>query len=583
LLNRFKTLIILNSNLFTKIPVYCGLLTIFTLLYFGAFCQKSNKKIAYGPILDLPYRISGSFGEFRGNHFHAGLDFKTGEREGMPVYAPADGYVSRVKVSRGGYGRALYINHKDGITTVYGHLRAFYPQMEEAVLKKQNERSSYELEYFPRASEYPVKQGQVIGFTGNSGGSYGPHLHFETRNTKSEIPFDPVLQGYAFADTIPPLIETIVVFHPGPYGGLFGSRKYFIPVSTGALNEIPPIAITGDSVFIGVEVHDLAGSEPNPLGFKRLSLLANDKLIFETGIDSFSFGESKHISSVTDHAFYKQTGRTIILCHKLPGNPLRFWQSNGIIRMFANSPASCSLVVSDHAGNSGSFSFQLVCDTLIAPVLFDEKGFYLNIDDTLDWKGEDYHLFFRRGTFYEPVNIVINEVLTGDVRVASPVLSLGDPSMAINESVELNFSVRMNKELAEDTKKCLVRIDPGGTWSYIPLKREPLKVRALLTQTGQYGIVKDTIPPVIMDPVVTVDDWSGKEALIIPVMDNISGLDSWSCYFDGKWILSEYNSFRKEIRIEDFRSYTGNGSGSFLIKLTDSAGNISEISLITGP
>ena len=210
------------------------------------FPQKLDAQVAgFHKVLDQDDRVSGTFGEFRSNHFHSGIDYKTGQREGLRVYAAADGYVARVKVSAVGFGKVLYINHPNGITTVYAHLRSFYSQVSDSVKKIQYQKEEFEVEFFPKPGEFPVKGGQLIGLSGNSGGSEGPHLHFETRHTLTEKPFSPDIKGYGLNDTLPPIINSLVVYQPGPFKGLAGSQKVIYPVETSAL----PISIKSSSDF----------------------------------------------------------------------------------------------------------------------------------------------------------------------------------------------------------------------------------------------------------------------------------------------------------------------------------------------
>ena len=162
--------------------------------------------------LDFRLLLSGTFGELRGNHFHAGIDFKTKGVEGQNIYAIADGYISRIKVSSYGYGKALYINHPDGKTSVYAHLQKFSEKIDTIVKKEHYKREQFEINIFPKANSIQVKQGEIIALSGNSGSSQGAHLHFEIRDTKTEHPLDPLDYGFKVIDNISPILKEIKIF-----------------------------------------------------------------------------------------------------------------------------------------------------------------------------------------------------------------------------------------------------------------------------------------------------------------------------------------------------------------------------------
>ena len=164
---------------------YHPFLKLFFLIYYSALLSQTKEE--WVPPVDFPIKLSGTFGEFRNNHFHAGLDIKTKGREGVEIKSFNSGWVKRIRVSLNGYGKALYIGHLDGLTSVYGHLKKFSPKIESYLKKKQYEKESYVIQLFPKVNELKIEKGEVIGYSGNTGGSYGPHLHFEIREEKGQV------------------------------------------------------------------------------------------------------------------------------------------------------------------------------------------------------------------------------------------------------------------------------------------------------------------------------------------------------------------------------------------------------------
>ena len=184
------------------------LLMFLCLLSYAGFSQENIPKDYFSNPLDIPLLLSGNFGELRSNHFHSGLDIKTQQREGLPVYAPADGYVKRIKVSHYGYGKALYLQHPNGYSSVYAHLQSYAGPIQQYVKEHQYNKESFEIELFPESDVLPVKKGQIIAYSGNSGSSGGPHLHFEIRDGASR-PMNPMLFGIEIPDEEAENITTI--------------------------------------------------------------------------------------------------------------------------------------------------------------------------------------------------------------------------------------------------------------------------------------------------------------------------------------------------------------------------------------
>src|SRR5690606_3165594 len=210
---------------------------VFIIITSGIFAQAPEPEEYFASPLDVDLVLSGTFGELRSNHFHSGLDIKTQQREGLNILASATGYVSRINVATYGYGKALYIQHPNGYTTVYGHLQKFSPEIEAYIKKQQYAKESYEVEIYPEAGVLPVNQGDLVAFSGNTGGSGGPHLHFEIRDG-SQRPMNPKLFGISVKDTQPPTITSLYAYPLGEEAHINGSanrqRLRLIPVPDGS-------------------------------------------------------------------------------------------------------------------------------------------------------------------------------------------------------------------------------------------------------------------------------------------------------------------------------------------------------------
>ncbi|MEP7168477.1 MAG: M23 family metallopeptidase, partial [Bacteroidota bacterium] len=267
----------------------------------------------------LPLNLAGNFGEIRSNHFHSGIDIKTNELEGQVVMAAADGYVSRIKISSVGFGNALYINHPNGFTTVYGHLQRFNDSIQSYIEAEQYKKESFEIDLSLDSNLFPVRQGQLIALSGNTGSSEGPHLHFEIRNKISEHPLNPLLFGLHSEDTIAPVIENIKIYqlHETKYG--------FLTDTTFNVRAFDS-SIKSDTVFVSektafsVEASDKMNDTSSNLVPNKIELFLDSKIIYTYHFDEFSFDESRYVNANIDYAEKVNEKKKYILLFRLPGN-----------------------------------------------------------------------------------------------------------------------------------------------------------------------------------------------------------------------------------------------------------------------
>jgi hypothetical protein len=278
----------------------------------------------------MPNALAGTMGELRSSHFHAGLDIKTGGVEGLPVFASADGYISRVAVSPGGYGNALYIQHPNGTTTVYAHLQKFKKEVADYVRSEQYRKESFDVDLYPDKEKFRVKKGEQIALSGNSGSSGGPHLHFEIRDANQNL-LDPLTYNFSeIKDNIPPIIQKIALRtldKNSRINGQFGRFEFSVnKYGDGyAINE--PITAYGR---IGMEImaYDKVNGSENKTGIKCKELLFNGNQVFYQGINSFSFGDSRNILIHTDYTTKVKTGNTFSKLYVDNGNSLQFYKTN---------------------------------------------------------------------------------------------------------------------------------------------------------------------------------------------------------------------------------------------------------------
>lgn len=464
------------------------------------------------------------------------------------MLAVNDGYVARIKISSGGYGQTIYINHPDGTTTVYGHLSEFFGPMADTIETRQEQMKQFELEFFPDSSLFPVKKGQLIAFSGNTGSSEGPHLHFEIRHTKSELPFDPSFSGITYADTLAPRIEKLVVYNAGPYGWLYGSSRNQILLneSTKKLNDT---IIVTENWFAGIAVTDLANGSDHPLGIASIIMSVDDSVVFRTAVDSFAFSESSMIKSVLD-----PTDRNVQVCLVLPGNKLPFYShGNGMIHSRPGSTHQVKIQASDRAGNQSQLLFFVRAEANSSSV--NNKLPKSSLSDEV--------------SCYEPVPVEIKETGQG----LDKIISITPDEVVFSKTAALSFK-RVKWFDVPSQKVVMGKLLPDGGFSKISSTITPNQIIARINAGGSYGFRIDTIAPLPGSCSFSHYDFKGNRIYEIPFRETLSGLVAVSCTIGENWILSTYYTNSDKIFIS-VNPDVYPLPVTFTLQLTDNCGNVS--------
>ena len=330
------------------------ILPLFLLLSLFSSAQNNYPQDYFSNPLEIPLILSGNFAELRSNHFHSGLDIKTQQRRGLKVIASARGFVSRIKVSHYGYGKALYISHPNGYTTVYAHLQKFAPEIEAYIKKHQYEKESYEVEMFPSAESLPILKDSIVAYSGNSGGSGGPHLHFEIRD-KEERPINPMLFGIDVKDSSNPIVKSIYAYPLDDKS--FVNKKNakhklrLIPLKNGeyAVESIEAIGNIG----FGIETIDRQDLAANSNGVYNIQTFINGSRNFELDFKRFSFDETKHLNQLIDYEHYTTKKQRIQKLFRI-NNPLSIFKStlnDGFITIEDSTYSVYKIRIADYKNN----------------------------------------------------------------------------------------------------------------------------------------------------------------------------------------------------------------------------------------
>ena len=553
------------------------LLVLFTLsLAFGAVAQEFPK---YGKPLDIPIYLSATFGELRPNHLHAGLDIKTQGVEGKKVYAVADGYISRIGVSPYGYGKVLYITHNDGYTSVYAHLQRFSGEIAKYVKQYQYKQKKYTSQIYPDKNKFPVKKGDLIAYSGNSGGSGGPHLHFEIRHTRSEKPVNPMYFGYEIADSVPPLIQGVSVYPLGEVATLEGGIKpMYFSVTGGensqySLKDREFVHGTGEISF-GICTYDNVGTSTNKNGPYLYELFLDNVLTFKVKADSFSYDEQRYVNSLLDYRHHKQTKSSYVRTETDPYNRLHMIEiKNGVVILEEGDTVNVRFKISDYVGNSSQVAFKLVGT---APVEVERPMHYrseyfvtANGSQNSDITIEDFNVSMEKGTLFRDEWIQTGQ--RDEEGCCSRIYRFGDEEMTTFK--KFTVRIRPNEEWAPDKRLYIANINKNGKVSSLGGTMKNGRMEVQTYTMGEYTIKVDSVAPTVR----ASNFKNGKsvrklKSLRFKISDDMTGIETYDIYLDGEWVLGQYDA-KNALLYYEFDEKMKKGTHNVKVVVTDGVGN----------
>ncbi len=516
--------------------------TIFLLFVSISTCiysQETYPTDTFRSPLDIPLILAGTFGELRSNHFHSGIDIKTQQRQGLPVYAVADGSITRLKVSLWGYGKVLYIAHPNGYTSVYGHLQKFAPEIEDYIKKIQYEKKSYEVEIFPDFGELKVTKGQLIAYTGNTGGSAGPHLHFEIRSSVSEKPTNPLLYGFEIRDATDPIIAKLYAYPLSEDAQVNQSNDRieinFKKQKDGTFLADPVKAVgTIGFGFIGYDRQDLAA---NKNGLYAVNLLVNGKIYTDYDFETFSFPESRYINTLIDYDFYGTTHEMIQQCFKVPGNNLSIYKelhNDGKIVVNEGLDYSVELVVKDFEGNATKVTIPVegIRESLKIVKVATKTDNYIIAKKPNNYDLGAAKVYFPANTFYNDFYI--------DLKKGNDTVTIHNSKIATHRNFTITFDASNYSE-SERKQLFIARLDNKLRPDYASTFKRGTTFTTRTRDLGTYILAKDTIGPKIYPKNFKEKQWlTNYHYLSLHISDDLSGINTYSATLNGEWILMEY-------------------------------------------
>ena len=508
--------------------------------------QINYQDIQFISPVDFPILLSGNYGELRSTHFHAGIDIKTGGVIGKKVYAVEDGYISRIRVSASSYGKTLYINHPNGFTTVYAHLDDFKDEISKHVKDIQYTQREFEINDFPNKEQFIVKKGDVIGFSGNTGSSSGPHIHFEIRKTSNQVPINPLLFQFDIKDHIAPVFYHLAIY-PLDKNSFINNKNlkqlYRLIKTKDAyhLADTGKIFLSGNFGF-GVEIYDYLDQSRNRCGIYTLDASINNEHLYRHTIDAIPFAEAGYIKS---HMDYEEKLKSKLSVQKLfidPNNDLGIYDSvvnRGIINVNRDTLLHIKIKAKDVYENESLLSFEVhgkeseisifQLDTLPANLMsWNKSNTY--IDDAIKVEIPERAL-------YQSLNFEYSS--TPSELYYSDIHHVHNMYTPLHRKISVSIKT---KNLTSDlkSKAFIAQLLEDNKISAIGGEVINGYIVAETNSFGDYAVLVDTIPPSL--ELINKNIQKRTDGQIqFTIKDELSGIKSFNGFIDNNWALFEYD------------------------------------------
>ncbi len=560
--------------------------------YQGLMAQRTYPTDYFQAPVDFRMLLSGTFGEIRNNHFHSGIDIKTGGVEGAKIYSVADGYVSRIKVSPFGFGKALYITHPNGYVSVYGHLRSYNSTIGDYVKKAQYSAEKFDIELFPEPGQLPVKKGETVAYSGNSGSSGGPHLHFEMRDEATQYIINPLLFGYEVKDFYKPRITSIKIYPEDEFSRVNNSGKSIRYLTEGwgtehRLANQPVIKVSGRISF-SVQVYDQQNDTDNKNGPYAIALYIDSVLVYEFRLETFSFDQTRYVNSLLD---YEELIRNNVRLQRTcidPGNKLDLYRNvseNGVFQFNDSLVHTIRYEVSDVPGNIAVLTFKVKSEkpaiTGQQPVpegenprsIYQFQTSSFNFNASNHFGNASVILDAPKGAFYKSFEFQYDSAkkMAGTY---SSVHKIHNGYTPVHDYITLGIRPEGLPESLRP-KALVVKIGNNGTGFTSAGGQYDADgyVRTKIREFGNYAIAVDTVPPKIR-PVKpeSFKNMDGQTVLKMIISDELSGIFNYRGTLNGKWILMEYDA-KNDLLIYYIDDRLLPGTNNFELKVADVKGN----------
>ncbi len=546
------------------------------------FSQSNYPTDEFCPPLDIKLYLSGSFAELRSNHFHSGVDIRTQGVEGKNIISIYDGYVSRIKISPWGFGNALYITHTNGYSSVYAHLQQFSPEIAQYIEDKQYKRQEFAMNLYPNPDKFPVKKGEIVAISGNSGRSFGPHLHFEIRN-KDDEPVDPMLFGFDIKDDIKPEFKKLAIY-PADDTSFVDNRNYkkilTVSGSNGRFSCSQIVKVHG-SIYFGLEAFDHLNNVGSRNAICEVELYVDDNQVYHHKIETFSFYDDKYINSFVDYR-ERLAGSRIQRSYVEPNNKLPFYKyvkNRGVVVFNDNKIHKLKYIIKDTYGNTSTLNFKVQSRPDI-----DKNIKYKNIPTDykmlMSYKNEnifmkdEIRIMIHKHCLYD--NLYFKFSSNSTPRGAySKIYSVHNEFTPLHRPITVSIDGKKVPDRLHD-KALIVRVDrkgkkhsAGGRWinGFISAKTRYF---------GKFYIATDQTAPIIRAVNISKNaNMSSRKTIEFKVYDNLAGINEYNGYIDGEWVLFKYDGKSGKFHHE-FDHRVAKGKHKLVFEVSDKVGNVAK-------
>ena len=585
LIRSFKEYSLHKSFLFLGIVLFCSSADA------QFFTPKNYPQHYFIYPVDARISLAANFGELRPNHYHMGLDCRTNQVINRPVKAAADGYISRVSVAPFGYGQAIYINHPNGLTTVYGHLHRFNPALEKYVEAQQYKLESWNVDLEIPQGLFPVKKGQFIAYSGSTGGSMGPHCHFEIRDTRTEKVLNELLFGLPIPDNVPPTIVRLAMYdrNKSTYSqspALFGLKQLNARLNDEAGQGKYTIAqniieVHSDKISFGISANDKQSGSNNPNGIYEAIIYLDGLPLSAFQLDSISYAETRYVNANVDYKTRASGGPYIQHLSRLPGYPQGVYKDingDGVIKLNDSNIHQIKIVVKDADGNTSVLEFKIKKELVPLPKnpnpslsYYNQKEFMPNSVNVFE--NENRQVYLPATTLYDSVAFTQSEKESVSPDSYSQVYAILSGLIPAQDY----FTVRIKANKTVDEKiadKILMKRVWNGKNEVVKAARAGDWYSAKFNAFGDFELVADDVPPVITINFQDNANISHIHNIVITPKDNNDEIKNFRATLDGKWLM--FSNDKGKNYIYTFDEKCPRGRHELKVSVQDEAGNTTE-------
>ncbi len=552
--------------------LFFSLILILLVGYKTAIGDERRTSLNYRVPIDLPVSLSGSYGELRATHFHTGVDLRVGGVSGAPLYAAEDGYISRVSVSPGGYGNAIYIDHPDGKTTLYGHMHEFAPKIEKWVREQQYSKERFSINIYPEPRLFPIKRGELIGKAGNSGSSGGPHLHFEVRESKTQLPLNPIKEAaIKVTDNIPPQIQKVNIYSISGLTSL-PQREILYSLSESVQNVL---SVT-DTFYVAVLGVDKQNNTVARLAVAKYSYFLDGEKIFSFVPDNIPFDQGRYINSVVEYTEKQENGQSMIKSWVEPGGGIKSnidAINDGLFILNDDQIHTLKIELSDEHGNVAQRSFKIKRGASYKPSMLSDT-ILVKSGVVMPWflpnrfERDDIRVTIPPGSLYSSIFFQADSSTYNGFKV----WRVHTNKTPLHNSGRISLKVNIPDSLRE--KAIIAIVDDKGGLNSIGGRYSNGWIDASMGSFGVFTVTFDTLMPRVVPSFKEGANLAGRSYVRVTVTDDLSGVSEYRVTVDGKWILAAYDPKNRRFEVElRGDKITKGGRHNIVVSVTDNSGN----------